>query len=251
MLKQAARSRPAWDAVFEAAVALFKAGGAELVEVDFPPPPSLGKDEHAVMMTELKAGLNAYFATMPVAVAVRTLADVITFNRETPRETVLFGQDLLEKAEATPGLEDPAYLKARADGLRAAGAEGIDRLLAAGRLDALVAPTSGPAARIDVNGDHFWSGGVSGPPAVAGYPHLTVPMGQVRGLPVGLSFIGPAWGDAEMLRLGHAFEQAAKARRAPTYLPTLEDGSEAAAAFAAALTPAAPARTMNADNQRA
>ena len=161
-----------------------------MIEVEFEAPDDLGADEHQVLMTELKAGLNAYFATMPPGVTVRSLADVIAFNLATPRELALFGQELLEKAEATLGLGDPAYLKARADSLRAAGAEGIDRLLAASRLDALIAPTYGPAARIDVNGDHFWGGGASGLPAIAGYPHLTVPMGQVRGLPVGLSFIG-------------------------------------------------------------
>jgi amidase len=218
--------------VFDQAVALLKAAGAEVVEVEFTPPETLGKDEHAVLLTELKAGLNSYLATMPAAVKTRTLADVIAFNRATPRELALFGQELLEKAQATPGLEDPVYLKARADSLRAAGALGIDRLLATDRLDALIAPTYGPAARIDLNGDHFWGGGSTGLPAIAGYPHLTVPMGQVRGLPLGLSFIGPAWSEAALLALGHAFEQAAQARRAPTYLATLEDSPDIAAAFA-------------------
>jgi amidase len=232
VLGYASKLRAAAEAVFDQAVALLKAAGAEVVEVEFTPPETLGKDEHAVLLTELKAGLNSYFATMPAAVKVRTLADVIAFNRATPRELALFGQELLEKAQATPGLEDPAYLKARADSLRAAGVEGIDRLLAADRLDALIAPTYGPAARIDVSGDHFWGGGSTGLPAIAGYPHLTVPMGQVRGLPVGLSFIGPAWSEAALLALGHAFEQAARARRAPTYLATLEDSPDIAAAFA-------------------
>jgi amidase len=249
VLRYACKLRPAAEVVFDAALARLRAEGAEVVDVDFAPPDDLGKNEHAVLLTELKAGLNAYFASTPAAVGIRALADVIAFNRATPREMALFGQDTLEKAEATLGLDDPAYLKARADSLRAAGAEGIDRLLAADRLDALIAPTYGPAGRIDVGGDHHWGGGATTLPAIAGYPHLTVPMGQVRGLPVGLSFIGSAWSDAAMLALGHAFEQAAGARRAPTYLATLEDGADLVAAFAPALTPAAAAGTMNADHQ--
>jgi amidase len=247
VLKYASKLRPDVEVVFAQAVARLRAEGAEVIEVDFAPPDDLAKNEHAVLLTELKAGLNAYFATMPAGVKVRTLADVIAFNRATPRETALFGQDLLERAEATAGLEDPAYLKARADSLRVAGAEGIDRLLATDRLDALIAPTCGPAARIDVSGDHHWGGGASGLPAIAGYPHLTVPMGQVRDLPVGLSFIGPAWSDAAMLALGYAFERAVQARRAPTYLPTLEDDPDFVAASAPALTPAAAPRTMSAN----
>jgi amidase len=120
----------------------------------------------------------------------------------------LFGQELFEKAEATQGLDDPAYLAARATSLRLAGAEGIDRMLAEGRLDALVAPTAGPAWVVDtVNGDHA-SGQASTLPAVAGYPHLSLPMGLVDGLPVGLSIIGPRWADARVLAFGYSFEQA-------------------------------------------
>jgi amidase len=202
-----------------------------VIELDFEPAADLSQNEYAVLLSELKPGLNAYFATMPAAVKVRSLADVIAFNSATPRETALFGQELLERAEATAGLDDPAYLKARADSLRAAGAEGIDRLLAEHQLDALVAPTYGPAGRIDLSGDHHLGGGSTGLPAIAGYPHLTVPMGLALDLPLGLSFIGPAWSDAAMLALGHAFELATRARRPPTYLPTLEDGPEIAAAF--------------------
>ena len=163
---------------------------------------------------------------------MRTLADVIAFNRATPRELALFGQDLLETAEATLGLADPAYLAARADSLRDAGGGGIDHLLAADRLDALIAPTYGPAQRIDISGDHYSGGESTTMAAIAGYPHLTVPMGQARGLPLGLSFIGPAWSDAAMLALGYAFDRAAHARRPPTYAPTLEDHPEIVAAFA-------------------
>jgi len=245
VLSWATKLRPDVDAVFDAAVARLKAEGAEVVVIEFTPPETLGRDEHLVLMTELKAGLNAYLATMPAEVACRTLTDVIAFNRATPRELALFGQELLEKAEATPGLSDPAYQKHRADSLRAAGVEGIDKLLAEHRLDALIAPSYGPAGRIDVVGGDHGLGRSSILPAISGYPHLTVPMGQLRGLPVGLSFIGPAWSEAALLALGHAFELATRARRPPTYLATLEDGAE----IAAALTPAVPARTMRASTK--
>jgi amidase len=224
---------PGVDAEFAKALVTLKAQGAEIVELkDYKPPTSLGDDELAVMMTELKADLNAYLATTPAAVKTRTLAQVIAFNAATPRETALFGQQLFEKAETTKGLDDPAYLKARADSLRAAGADGIDKLLADNHLDALIAPSYGPPYRVDVaTGDHDL-GGSSTLPAVAGYPHLTVPMGQSFGLPVGISFIGPAWSEAKILALGYAFEQATHARRPPTYAKSVESQPEIGAAFA-------------------
>jgi amidase len=150
------------------------------------------------------------------------MAGLIAFNQaHADRELALFQQELFDQAEATKGLQDPAYLEARATSLRLAGREGIDRMLADNRADALVAPTNGPAWTVDpVNGDHFM-GAASTLPAVAGYPHLSVPMGEVGGLPVGLSFIGPAWSDARMLAYGHAFELRAGRAAAPTYAATL------------------------------
>ena len=223
VLSYAARLAPSVDAVFAAAVATLKAAGAEVVDIEgFEPPDGFGKDEFAVMLTELKAGLNAYLATTPAKVACRTLADVIAFNAATPAELALFGQELFEQAETTAGLADPAYLKARADGLKMAGEDGLARLIAEHRLDALIAPSYGPAWRFDAAlGDHGW-GAASRLPAIAGYPHLTVPMGQTRGLPLGLSFIGLPWTEAALLALGHAFEAVAQARRAPTYRASLE-----------------------------
>jgi amidase len=225
------------DAVFAGAVATLKAAGAEVIEIDgFEPPHGFGKDEFAVLLTELKAGLNAYLATTPREVACRTLAELIAFNTESERELALFGQELFEQAEATAGLADPAYLAARAGGLKAAGENGLARLIAGHRVDALIAPSYGPAWRIDSGlGDYGGWGRASSLPAVAGYPHLTVPMGFTRGLPLGLSFIGMPWSEAALLALGHAFEQAAGARRPPTYLPSLE----ADASFEAAAVPLA------------
>ncbi len=218
---------PETDIVFAHALDVLRRAGATLVEIDTMPggpgaADAIGDAEQLVLLTELKADLAAYLATTPAAVASRTLADLIAFNRaHADRELALFGQELFEKAEATHGLADPAYLQARAKSLRMAGAEGIDRMLADGRLDALVAPTTGPAWVIDtIDGDHS-SGQTSTLPAVAGYPHLSVPMGLVSGLPVGLSIIGPAWSDGRMLAYGYAFEQALGFAARPGLAPVL------------------------------
>jgi amidase len=150
---------------------------------------------------------------------VKTLADVIAFNRaHHDRELAWFGQELFEKAEALGGLDSKEYLDSLAECRKGARDDGIDRVLKANRLDALVAPTGGLAWLIDpVNGDHV-SAGFSTPAAVAGYPHLTVPAGLVRGLPIGLSFVGPAWSEQRLLALGHAFEKATSLRREPMYI---------------------------------
>lgn len=214
---------PALDDVFAQAVATLKARGATVVALrDFKPDPSLGDDELTVLLTELKIGLNDYLATTPATVKTRTLADVIAFNRAHPRELSLFGQDLFEKAEGTKGSSDPGYVKARANSLRHAGVDGIDKLVIANKLDALIAPSYGPAWRTDtIVGDNTF-GAAATLPAIAGYPHLTVPMGYVRGMPVGISFIGRPWSEARLLKIGAAYERAAAARRPPTYAPSIE-----------------------------
>jgi amidase len=197
------------DARFEAALARLRGAGAMLVDITAAPDRrAIGAAEQQVLLTELKADLAAYLATTPPAVKVRSLAEVIAFNRaNAAAEMPLFGQDTFEKAAATAGLDDPAYKAARATSLRLAGAEGLDKMLAG--VDALVAPTAPPAWFIDpVNADQAPFGGAGGLAAVAGNPHLTVPMGAVLGLPVGLSFIGPRWSEARLLALGYSFEQA-------------------------------------------
>ncbi len=233
VLKYLTGNHAATDALFAAAVAALKAQGAEVIEIaDYRPPPLLGADEEVVLLTELKVGLNVYLASTPSTVTTRTLADVIAFDHATPRETALFGDDAFEGAQATLGLDDPAYLKAKAEAKRLAGPEGIDKLLAEHQLDALIAPTTAPPWRIDAaDGDHF-SHSASGLPAVAGYPHLTVPMGYVKGLPVGLSFIGAAWSEAALLQLGYGFEQATHARVPPTFPASVETEPAVASAFA-------------------
>jgi len=227
VMRFAAGFHPATDAMFERALASLRAAGATLVEIEKRPgdAEAIGGYETTILMTELKADMNAYLATTDAArVPSRTLADLIAFNKaHADREMPLFGQEEFEAAEKTGGLADPAYLKAVADAQRMTGREGIDKMLADNKVAVLVAPTLGPAWLIDpVLGDHFAGGGAGGPAAIAGYPHLTVPMGLADGLPVGLSFIGTAWSDGSLLAYGYAFEQVSHARRAPQYSPSIE-----------------------------
>jgi len=234
VLRSAAGFQPQTDAVFEAALKTLADAGAVLIEIKDPAAAKdLGDLESRVLTTELKADLNAYLAsTDPIKVPSRTLADLIAFNKtQSDREMPLFGQDEFEAAEATQGLDDDGYRKALAEARRLAGPDGIDHLLATYGVSALVAPTLGPAWLIDpVLKDHFVGGGVGQAPAVAGYPHLTVPMGLVSGLPVGLSFVGAAWSEAELLSYGYAYEAASRARRPPRYLETIPMKADAPAA---------------------
>ena len=207
------------QAVFEANLQVLRDAGAELVEITEAPAEfrQIGGWELTVLLTELKHDLNLYLAsTDPAQVKTRTLADVIAFNAAEPRETVLFGQDLFERAEATGGLTDPAYVEARERSFRAAGPEGIDRMMAEHGVIALTAPTTSRAWTNDPDDDDRSQGSASRLAAVAGYPHLTVPMGFDRGMPVGISFMAGKWDDAKVLSRGYAFEQRTRARRAPT-----------------------------------
>ena len=218
---------PETDAVFAHALDVLRASGATLVEIEkWPGLDAIGDAELKVLLTELKVDMAAYLGSTPNTITTRTLADLIAFNKaHADRELGLFGQELFEKGEATAGLDDADYKAARALSLRLAGVDGIDKMLADNKLDALVAPTAGPAWVVDtVNGDHS-TGNASTLPAVAGYPHLTVPMGLVYGLPVGFSFIGPAWSEARLLGFGYAFEQAIKFKPRPGYAPVPAVGS--------------------------
>jgi amidase len=219
------------DAPFEAALDVLRAQGAVLVEIPtFEGRQDIGRNEIVVLRAELKHDLNLYLSTLPEAVRTRTLEQIIAFNNEhRAQEMALFGQDTFETAQATAGLDD-AYRTARETSLRLAGPEGIDRMLREHDVVALVAPTRPAAWLIDtVHGDTSPGGGPAGSlAAVAGYPHLTVPMGAVRGLPVGLSFIGAKWDDARILALGYAYEQASHMRFAPRFLPSIEASEEVA-----------------------
>lgn len=207
---------PAVSALFERALDVFRDNGAILVDVDLPAGgDKIGPAENIVLNTEFKVDVAAYLATTPPQIRSRTLADLIAFNRaHATRELAVFGQEKFEEAEKTKGLDDPAYRAARDLSRHLAGPDGIDAMLRDHGVAALIAPTRGPAWMIDhVNGDQSPPGGIGRLPAVAGYPHLTVPMGRVSGLPIGLSFIGPAWSEARLLGFGFAYEQASKARR--------------------------------------
>jgi amidase len=212
------------DRMAEAAIEVFRREGAIVVDpADIPHAGTYDDAELAVLLFELKADLNAYLATLGPSAPVRTLADVIAFNeREKAREMPFFGQELFLQAEAKGPLSTPAYRKALTTCARLARSQGLDAAMDKHRLDAIVAPTGNPAWPTDpVNGDHF-TGGSSTPAAVAGYPSISVPMGQVSGLPVNLSFIGRAWSEPTLIRLAFAFEQLTLHRKAPRFLPTLQ-----------------------------
>ncbi len=210
------------DAVMAEALAALKSAGAELVDpVELTAAAKIGEPEGAVLHYELKADLNAYLARLGPRAPVKSLADVIAFNEKHAREEMpYFGQETFLKAEAKGPLTSFEYLEALAKSRRLARTEGIDATMDKHKLDALVAPTLGPACVTDlVNGDR-WLGDASTAPAVAGYPHVTVPAGFVFGLPVGLSFFGRAWSEAVLLRLAFAFEQTTKLRKPPRFLAT-------------------------------
>ena len=212
------------DQVFAAALDVLKKQGAVLVDpVELTPDAEIGEAELAVLLHELKADLNAYLKSLGPTAPVKSLADVIAFNeKNAEREMPYFGQELLEQAAAKGPLSSPEYRTALAKCGDLARTRGIDAVMAKHRLDAIVAPTGGPAWVTDlVNGDHF-SGGSSTLPAVAGYPNITVPAGFIRGLPVGISFFGRAWSEPVLFRLAFAYEQATHHRRAPRFLATVE-----------------------------
>jgi amidase len=221
------------DPAFETALAILRQRGATLVDIKKFDDSAIGKNELPVLLTELKVDLAKYLKGSPAPLPIRTLADVIAFDKAHMRqEMLLFGQDTFERAEKTKGLADPAYKKARAVSFNAAGPNGIDRLLKENNVVALVGPTMPPAWKIDaVNGDQISGGGAGALAAVAGYPHLTVPMGLVKGLPVGLSFIGPKWSEAQLLSLGFAYEQARGPFPTPKFYRSIEDSPEIAPAL--------------------
>jgi amidase len=213
VLRKAVGSDPRVEKLFEAALADLRRAGAETVELDYEAPEAMGKAELTVLLYELRRDLGRYLAGSPADIPVRTLADAIAFNEaHSAEELRWFGQDLFETAEKAT--DEEAYREARAESLRLAGAEGIDGLLAKHDLDLLVAPTTGPAWTTDlINGDHYnGSIGAGSLVAIAGYPHLTVPMGAVEGLPVGLSFLAGKFVDASVLQAGAAYERTRSAQ---------------------------------------
>jgi len=196
-----------------------KRQGAVIIEpADLPTHGKFGDTEFTVLLYELKADMNAYLAARPDA-EVHTLKDLIEFNnRHAEKEMPYFGQDDFIKAEAKGSLADKEYLDALAANHRLSREEGIDAAMNKDRLDAIVAPTAGPAWITDLlNGDHV-GGGSSDAAAVAGYPDITVPAGMISGLPVGLSVFGRAWSEPTLLKIAYGFEQATKARNPPKFI---------------------------------
>ena len=216
---------PPMDRFLSHCVDALKEAGAAIVDpADLPSHGKWGDAEGEVLRYEFKAGLNAYLAKLPAQFPARTLAELIAFNENNRgREMPYFEQELFIESEARGPLSDAKYRQAREGSLRLSRGEGIDAVMAAHKLDAVVSLTNGPACLIDpVNGDYD-TGGCSTPAAVAGYPHVTVPAGFVGGLPVGLSFFGAAWSEPTLLRLAYAFERSTRARRKPRFLETVAE----------------------------
>jgi len=210
------------DKLMEDLLAEMKRAGAVLVDpADIPTTGKFDDSEFEVLLYEFKADLNTYLAGLGPQAPVRSLKDVIAFNeKHRDRELPYFGQDIMIKAEAKGPLTSKPYLAALRKNHLLTRAQGIDLVMKKNRLDALVAPTGGPAWPTDwINGDHF-TGGYSSASAVAGYPHITVPAGYVFGLPVGISFFGDAFSEPKLIRIAYAFEQATKARRSPQFMPS-------------------------------
>jgi len=213
----------ATDKLMNDAIDAMKKQGAVIVDpADIATAGTFDNTEFDVLLYEFKADLNKYLSALPPRVKVRSLKDVIDFNeRNRLAEMPYFGQEIMLMAEKKGPLTEKKYLDALAKNHLASRTKGIDATMKKYRLDAIVAPTGNPAWPTDlVNGDHFTFGS-STPPAVAGYPHITVPAGFTFGLPVGISFIGSAWSEPKLIRIAYAFEQATHHRSPPRFIPTL------------------------------
>ncbi|HZS06251.1 MAG TPA: amidase [Blastocatellia bacterium] len=212
------------DKLISAAVEVIKKLGAEVIDpAELPNKGKYDDSELEVLLYEFKADLNKYLAGLGPKAPVKSLKEIIEFNEKNrDRELSWFGQDIMVKAEAKGPLTELKYRQALAKNHLLSRTRGIDAALSKYRLDALIAPTDGiPWVTDPLNGDHF-TGGCSTPPAVAGYPHVTIPAGYIHGLPVGISFFAGAWSEGRLIKYAYAFEQATKHRRAPRFLPTTD-----------------------------
>ncbi|MCU0728506.1 MAG: amidase [Sphingopyxis sp.] len=222
VLRDAVGDDAAINAQFDAALAHLTARGATLVDIrnDGIDRRAIGEAEYAILLADFRAEIDAYLATRPSRASgdPASLSDLMLFNQNRPEELRFFGQSIFAEAMAAAPVGSDAYRTALATAKRLAGAEGIDRLLREHQVDVLVAVTNGPSWAIDlIHGDRFAGPSASQLPAVAGYPHLTVPMGMIHGLPVGLSIIGTAWDDARVLAVGQAFQNGRSIGRAGFY----------------------------------
>jgi amidase len=211
--------------IMEDAMAALKELGAELIDpVEIQKTGDLENAEYQVLLYEFKAGINQYLATLGSAASCKTLEDLIAYNNKNRElEMPYFEQEIFLMAQGKGSLESKEYLDAVNVCRRLSAAEGIDEAMNQHRLDALIAPTADPAFLIDlINGDHYTGAGCSSLPAIAGYPHITVPAGNVFGLPVGISFFGSAWSEQKLIAFAYAFEQATEYRPAPLFLSTAD-----------------------------
>ena len=209
------------DKLMETAIGEMKRLGAEIIDpADLSTHGKFGGAEFEVLLYEFKADLTAYLEGLGANAPVRTLKEIIEFNERNPRrEMPHFAQETFLKAEAKGPLTEKGYLEAREKCRRLSRDEGIDALMTKHNLDALLAPTTGPAHLTDLVYGDRGIGGSTSPAAMAGYPSITVPLGFIAGLPVGISFFGPAYSEPILLKLAFAFEQATKVRKAPRFLP--------------------------------
>ena len=224
------------DAVTERALKALRDAGAVLVDAEFPNLDEIAASdaEITVLLYEFKQDVNAYLQSLPRRPGCpRNLADLIAFNRaNADRELQYFGQELFLLAQDTDGYDSPVYRRALAEARRLGRGEGVDAMLRQYDLQAIVAPTMGPAGKIDLDGGESYAGGfTSTVVAISGYPGVTVPMGQVEGLPVGLSFLGTAYSEPTLLAYAYAYEQATRQRRTPRYLRTGGPAQPATAAL--------------------
>lgn len=208
------------DTLMKAAIADLKKQGAEVIEIDFNLERGVNGASFQVLLYEFKDGLEKYFAGLGDKVGAKTLQELIDFNKKDSVELRYFDQRLLEMAAAKGDLQSKEYQEALATMLKATRENGIDKLLQDNKLDALVAPTGSPAWKTDlINGDHF-IGGSSSLAAISGYPTITVPMGFIDELPVGISFFSTAWTEGLLIEIAYAYEQSTQHRKAPKFIPS-------------------------------
>ena len=208
------------DSLMMQTVAWLRDQGAKVVELDFVLPKEVEDASFQVLLYEFKDGLNKYFLSLGETAPVKDLAGLIEFNKTDSIELRYFDQKLLEMAQAKGGLDSPEYLEALAKMLKGTRQDGIDRLMDEHILDALIVPTGTPAWKTDMLNGDLYLGGNSSLAAIAGYPSISLPMGFIDGLPVGISFIGKAWTEPKLFEIAFSFEQGTKVRKVPEFRMT-------------------------------